>query len=460
MSNSVQKYCSILNYIEDKDPKLYKLIHDLCIGRIFVPRKGTSGITFLHPDKSLLDEIIKKSSSDNDEDVEYAVNSLKSCVLLDYLEDTTEFGDGEISTFMRKKLPVDKADEKKVILGNGAIITPNKDFNPRNDRRNIAIFNLSGKLVPFDGQSASTNDKPKSRSEKKGGGDYKTGSRAQLFERVYSTMHKYYGKRNTAAEVLVSLMDYVKKTPGNENTLNLIRSQLSGDTLASLAIILQPYRSTYTYIDDTLYKSWAAASHNTAFMDLFCYKPNVLQCYVEEMNEYKKSANYKNTLSTILNNQNDLIHIADKATLVSLFNSFYNSTRNSIPGRNNPKLSFCEAELRVFSAVIQEHQKDSMDDYWGLLNIYKEKCLLNDPYISGNSGDMLKANIGVYYSSAYLIARSDALLYIPGLGDNYSGRLSNKNDVVNDLKTIKLIDDTPTGDDSVYDFFKLLMQKN
>jgi hypothetical protein len=447
MSKLVSKQCSILNYIRHVDSELHDLVQDLCIGRIFAPRRGGPGVTFLRPDKALLGQLKKLASGDNPEE---AVAALQSMVLLDHLSDLGDFEDrkSDIPTFLRKKLPVASADGKKVTLKNGAEITVDSDFETRSDRGNIAVYMLSKALVPTDTEPSSGPGKGPRPKKAMGGADY-SGGRQNLFARVLAQCCRKT-KRNPAVEVLVSLMKYLK-AKGDDNTLNLVKSQLSGDALASLAIVLQPYRNGQpTYITADTYNDWASKSQNANF-DQFCYCANPIAYYVKMMN----SCDCGDVSGYVQANQSALAEGVAKPTIIRDINSFYANLKEK---SNNPivkqrtasgVLAFAEAELRVLSAVLLDNSIDCLDHHEATA-LFTQKCTLDQPYICNNKDAINKANVGFYYSSVYLLSKSDGLFYLPGL----YGSQANIGDIVKENDTmIHLVNDQPTGDDNVYNIF-------
>jgi len=116
MSKSiVKKHCSILNYVRHEDSDLYELVQDLCLGRMFNPRRQAAGVTFLHPSKALVKELQKMAGSD---DPEKAVEHLQSLILVDHLPSINDFDakKTDIPTFRGKKLPVDRLIKIKLLL--------------------------------------------------------------------------------------------------------------------------------------------------------------------------------------------------------------------------------------------------------------------------------------------------------------------------------------------------------
>jgi hypothetical protein len=426
MSKRVKKHCSILNYIKHSDNDLYDLIQDLCIGRIFMPKKNSPGLTFLRPSKELLSKIKDMASGD---DPEEAVAALQSLVLLDHLPTIDDFADKktDIPTFLHKKLPVKSIDakEKCVHLNNGAKIVADKDFEARNDRGNISVYVISGHLVPTDTDPSNfSNAKPKNNRTVKGGADF-TNSKKTLFDNVLKECCNCdFNVRDPAMEVLVSLCQYLK-IKGSPK-LNLVLSQLSCDTLASLAIILQPYKSTSTYIDNTEsvdsnanIAEWLRYWSRTDTI-YYAYVTNPAQSYMEYMEQGKQLCH--NTLDKVNTVRSKLVTILAKPTVVSKLYESYKllSVSDTLPNERketlkNSKLALAESELRVYSALLRESSIDNRLDKYEAERMFKNMCTLDVPYMMSDKDLIKKCNIGFYFSTAYMIARSDAFVYLPGL---------------------------------------------
>ena len=93
----------------------------------------------------------------------------------------------------------------------------------------------------------------------------------------------------------------------------------------------------------------------------------------------------------------------------------------------NKKERFAEAELRVLSAIAFDNEPDRAV----LEDLYKN-CKLNEPYMCADAELVRNSNIGFYFSTVYLIARSDALLYVPGVAAGGVGldQIFNERDLV------------------------------
>lgn len=439
MSKGVSKQCSILNYIRKADEDLHELIQDLCIGKMLIPRKGSPGITFLRPDKELFNQIQKMASGD---EPEKAIETLQSLVLLDCMSSLGEFNEKktDIPTYLRKKLQVDKVDSKKVTLANGAEIVPDNDFQARNDRDNINVYIISKKLVPTDGEDATFhNAKPKT---KKGGADLMDGKRIELFEKVVKEFCET--ERDPAMELLVALYGWAKHN-NYTDVMNVIQSKVSGDSLASLAIVLQPYKTNADYISDENLQKFVKDSYdvsrnqaNNTFKDIAVYTLNSeAQTVYETLCKGEIFASFH---AIAKNESAKCANQCAKLNVVKLLTEFYssNTVDTLCVGMNCKSVSkstlFAESELRVLSAMILENLNGRFE-FDELMTIYRN-CKLDTPHLCSDPELIKNSNLGFYYSTVYLIARSDALFYVPSDDGSDTTNVASDNVFINLNKTI------------------------
>jgi hypothetical protein len=441
MSARVKKHCSLLNYLKHADNDLYELIQELCIGRMLVPRRGTPGIAFLRPDKELLKKIEAMAAGD---DPENAVDALQSCVILDHMPTLRDFDDkkSDIPTYRRKKLPVSGVDGKKVTLKNGAEITLDPKFQSRKDRSNITMYVLSKQLVPTDTDDADfSNAKEKNNRKVKGGAEF-ANTKSALFEQVLAAHsdEKVMEKRDPAMEVLVSLCDHLADEKESSEIYDAVCSQLSWDTLASLAIILRPYAKEDVYLGGKLeaWTGWATVKTCGTSSPYFSLNPDMVGAYQKHMNNVIAN----NACSAVDSARNSVATYASKVSIIRQIENGFNSCKAvGLPSKradivSNPMLAMAEAELRITSAILHDNQQMAIDSHQAV-KIFKEKCKLDEPWslaLSRDGGANAFSNIAYYFSSAYLIARSDAFVYLPGCAADGSGL----DQVANDQSTIRL----------------------
>lgn len=448
MSKSVvSQYCSILNYLKHHHGELYELIQDLCIGRIFNPRKGQDGVTFLCPDEKLVGELKKQAGGS---DPETAVATIQSLVITQILPSLSSFS-GDLPVSARdKKISVESADNSKVELTGGATVKDEAGWKARRDRHeSLMVYKLSGSFPKVSEGKVEAKSKAK-----KGGADINNKTRQQLFLSVLSQTCRDT-KRNPAAELLVDMLDFfgnsADENKNHANCCDVIKSQLSGDTLASLAIVLQPYKNgNNKYVSDEALNAYCTNRHNPNF-NLFCWEPKPIERYNKYMNEYaEKCHKAKETIQSI---QEGVAEKMSKATAVAELNIAYGKLDKNLRGVElSVQEMYAEAELRVRMALLrlESNNQDclSLDE---CLYLFSE-CKLDQPVLFGDAKDMAKANVGFYYSSVYLLARSDGFFYLPGIGNNWDQLLENDGVAVMKDGLISLAPQKlNTDDDKIYD---------
>jgi len=175
MARSVKKFCSINQWLEKVDKKLYKVFDDLCLHRLLVPTRGTSGITFLYPsDAAYKKEIMEAAYSDNPEK---AVQMLQALALKTYLPSAKHFVEQktDIPNKLNQRVEIGRVEATKIHLKCGGTLvlpTGSKKFTPRKDRENMAVWMYTGsKMMPLDGKASVG-------PAKKVGGNYSIESKA------------------------------------------------------------------------------------------------------------------------------------------------------------------------------------------------------------------------------------------------------------------------------------------
>lgn len=455
MSKKVQKHCSILNYLEDADPELHSLIHKLCIGRNFVPRRGSAGLTFLRPDKSLSDKIKKAAYS---EDPTEAVDMIRALILPDYFESLEEFDfkKSDIPNMLRKKVSIAAANAKKVTLSNGGEVVLDGNFASRKDRSNIAVYLLTKELVPIDGEDSHTI--PEKKKDKKKGGfeQSQLENRKVLWENVLNR-HLKNEKRDLAMEALIILAAYTKRNAPEE--YKNILSQLSYDTLTTLYILLRPSSPNQEfYISDlTLEKVGEQFKNGNTDVVFFAKDISGLYQKIYEAGKQLCSSAYsavhqartkycssvsRPTLSNCLSGAREDI----KKGATSLPTARQNSLSNNV--------SLCESEVRVLASVICDSCQDKKDSTASLKALYGN-CNLDVPYYV-QTNMIADANIGFFYSGLYSILRSDYLFHLPGLSQdegfansrNLNDAIANDNYCINFESAWKTVFDNLKYDDA------------
>ena len=444
MSKKVRKHCSIINYLRQNHEDIYELVQDLCLTKMFVPQRD-QGVTFLLPGKEALAEIKKLAYSDTPEN---AVVELNKLVLRTYVSTLSDFTNADLVTYNWLSLKVDDKSNAKnnanvVMLPGGAKVTANKDFETRKDRSgNMAIYNID-KLYDSTGLQPREKKLP---PMKKGGADLNdngTGaplSRFALFEKILKDHCTHCNNRDVAMEMLVSMYDWAVKN--NQELAKLIKSQCSYDTLASLAVILQPYKADPTYIQtDVLNKMISGIMGDGDFRTSIHY--TLIENCAEKYKNLAGSTEYNQLIKEINETKNEQASEMAKPTAVNVLKDAYNklvtfTNSDKVPTlrkTDNKTLLLAESELRVLSALLQENSSLGLesDDLIALF----QKCNLNHVYMCNDSQFVNSASIGFYYSTVNLILRSDAFFYLPGYDGSTTAEIADETKYISLNKTFE-----------------------
>lgn len=416
---NVKQHCSILNYLKNVNSDLYDLIQNLCLGRSFSPRRGTRGVTFLNPSKKLTSDLLKLA----EKDALKAVETIKSLIIVDYLpscDDLMSVKD-DVPTALDKKLVPDKKVGNKVVFKNGSEVSVDSKFVPREDRMNMVVYDLDKKLVDTEGNKAEFKyNKANSSGPKvvKGGGEFSL-DRKVLFNTIMKACANDSNGKDSAMECLVTII----KAAEDEVVKQAICSQLSWDTKASLAIVLQPYRTANDnccYVSDELLKKLHdkySINDGSDLSSYWSYVDNPVGKYREYMEcgfniiEGKAEA--------IRNLVNAAREKSNKAEIIKIINQLHNDFKTT--GTNNAirnqvlesELFLAEAELRILSAHINSNSNGRCCVQE--LNEMFKKHNLNKPLLFNDETLATKCEITHYISLYNMMLCSDAIFYIPNL---------------------------------------------
>lgn len=407
--SKVDRYCAISNYLRHSDPELFELFTDLCQTKNLIPKKGRAGLTLLRPDKALADKLIKMAKSNAKE----ATTMLQSLLLCDPIQSLQDFK-GPVVTFHGEKLDVKSVDAKKVTLGNGAEIQMDPDFKPTEDRQNISVCVISGDFVGIDQGEKVPFNKPSAKPVKKGGVEYDV-NRAGLWKQiVVAQCDEKLADRDIAMEVIMHL--YHK---ANNDQKRVIRSKVSYDTLGSLFILLRPYSRSDSgiYVPDDLLAKLNQGSTESFKKNnlLFVTIPDCCTKFDEMIN--LGASEYKSQYASLKSKSSEMAIVMSTGNAPAVLSDAYGSPQ----AETQRKLA--EAECRVLSALLQETANGmplTPDEIFAITN----SLTLDTPSMCANTEFITGMGIGYYYSTVYLIARSDAFDYVPHIDEECASNIS------------------------------------
>jgi hypothetical protein len=378
------------------------------------------GITFLVPTKDVIPTINKMDPAE-------FVNTMNKLVLQQCIRNISDFNNNDIPVSLMSddndkflKLPnCTSVENGKAILSDGTEIYECKTTNLPNvtvctvskipDVTEVSVYNHSNKPVLTNSVS--------------GGFDYKNNgnSRKAVFESILncycSCKNRKNNTRDPALELLVALALFYFGT--NRDIYDAITSLFSNDTITTLAIVLQPYRAQPTYISDKDYDNFAENNSDATNVN-YCYINNPSEMYKKMMKN--SAAKYKDTLSTIVANRNNMLPRISKPTLINNIKQFYTNIGSlpSLPDLRKKALKeysllLAEGELRVMSAILHDNNNGqiSTDELTKLFSSFT----LNKPYIMDSQDSINSTNIAYFFSGIYAMVRSDYIYYMAGISD-------------------------------------------
>ena len=258
--------------------------------------------------------------------------------------------------------------------------------------------------------------------EVKGGAELFDKDRVTLFGKVIDDTCNT--EREPAMELLVELYGYAKDVDDHESA-DLIASQCGFDALTSLAIVLQPHRQGEKYLSDDFLRKFTETVYgaNSSFKSSPIYGtcPNVADKYQSIM----ESVSNPCLCDTIVN----FAELVRQKNIVEKLKAFYDRDCpeiKSVKRRQAPRmLKYAEAELRVLAALLYDGNEPTGND----LKALYLKCSLNKPYICDNVA-AVSSTLPFYMSTAFLIARSDALMFLPLTSGDSLGDIGDSDSVI------------------------------
>jgi hypothetical protein len=231
MSKEDKKFqCNILDYVEKKNPEVFKAIAALCLKGAFKPRRDT-GVTFIMPAASTIKDITPGIYSDKEEEYEKSWSVMQAHILNDCYESAAEF-----------------KDEDVLELDTGFKMIPK--------RKGLSIYIASGP-IPTDGPAAAERE---SRQKAEGSGAKKTKSRGE-FDRakfVKSVETDFLAKDDGGACYLHAVLALMEHLGADKDSADYKRAVVTLDMspLASLYLLLEPFRTGKLLLSDSVLESW------------------------------------------------------------------------------------------------------------------------------------------------------------------------------------------------------------
>jgi hypothetical protein len=286
--NLVKHQCSLYQYLlkkKDSDIDFVGLFDDLCAKFLLNPRRGTPGLTFLYPDKRGRDTIKSASMGGNEEE---ALMMLKALAIADYLPNPVNFMEKKdnIPNALNQKIEVKSADNKKVVLANGAELVPDPEFRLRADYpKRLMVYIISKDLVPIDGPPA----EPIRIRVRRGvtGGREAMENREVMARKVqqeYLKQLEEYGyvKKNPMLETVLSFC-YWCRWRHRDDFLEYIVPILDWCPEISFYLLFEPFSTGDKVVADSRFDEWQSETMGYYFSSNLS---NVAADYIASVNKF------------------------------------------------------------------------------------------------------------------------------------------------------------------------------
>jgi len=242
-SRPLARHCSIMRWLEPKDPDFAQALHDLCLAGQLSARPNSSGVTLLYPPKEVRSNIAKLAQGDKAEE---AIAMIEAHIVPAAMRAASDFTD-KVGTKGGFLLGVAKAGGKTVTLENGAVLEAAADFKPIR-RDNIAVWEVKKGEVPLTGAKFD----PASLRRKTGGGPGGGQIRVRAIQEAAAEARAGGGGKSFLCRVVGLLVCLKDKFPDDyaRALCALDRSPYC------LFILLEPYRSGDFYLSEAAVEAW------------------------------------------------------------------------------------------------------------------------------------------------------------------------------------------------------------
>lgn len=336
MSKGEKSYCSLYTFIKRTNEELFDILDDLCIVGLV---RTKNEITFLNPNESLTDKLVKMIKNGDSEE---ASNHFKKLFL--YGKHTKL--DDNLVNYNNKK---NKSNLTK--------LTKSKEFRQWGGSNNVAVFDYNSNDFPEEGDSV---ERPNTG---RGKGKTKRGSDEDNSQKILYTMKLMMHKNvDTVIYALNSLLKHVSKSNGD--VMKNIKHTVDPNMILSWYILVQPGKSNPDYIDNNTFNEWALSEAN--HVENLEKNTDKLTSILEQVEMSKESLmTQKKARINALNNAETLSNLIE-----SVHSEYDNKMHKLLEDELRFRYSDCDSE-EMF-----EHIMDFAGIDWD--NVEKNLVLLGD----------------------------------------------------------------------------------
>ena len=424
------KYPRIVDYLEQHESLLHRIVTSLSFEGMLKPHKFGNGITFLMPDKGLTNQLVKLY---NDDDLMTLEKIFKSLIITFVIPKITDFElkKDDLSNKLGESLQVKESKKDSIILSNGSVITPEKDFRP--GRMDIALYKISGGTIPLEGLPTKHKyDKLiKPKMPIKGGCEVKNlDAFAHEIELRYfnaAKIAKSKGeskmKENPYLEAVTSFLEFLKHSDDSTCQLEYkaLMSFIDTSPEINFYLIFEPYNTKNRIISTNTLSKFV----KIAYASVSRFK----ELYNSDITVENRSA----VVEAIDQVRNHLLTTTSKVSLPQEICQVYNKlqTDNCIGSHDNVYTSDvfnCIKDRKFWQDTLRFYLSRSVESFWTTPNVpdlndfmqtiyycvyqrfpgnnYAEEKICSDTQVKELSDD-------IFYTLFRDFVRSDYFLYIP-----------------------------------------------
>lgn len=251
MSENKKTYCSLYTFVKRTNDDLFNILDDTCTVGLF---RSRNDITFLNPNKTLTEKIVKMVDKGHNEEAAEIVKSL-------FIYGKHTSLNKDVVNYNNKKYKNDLSGLKQL-----------SEFKQFKDNQNVSVFNYTSNEFPIESEEVPRPSMNKSR------GKGKKGREDENAKFLYT--HKLMNTKNysTVIYALNSLLGYIKNN--DDDAFNTVKTLIDPNMILTWYILVQPGKDNKPYISNETFNDWAK---NNYALDELPKDKDVLQELLEEI---------------------------------------------------------------------------------------------------------------------------------------------------------------------------------
>ncbi len=290
-TRKAKTYSRITDFLEDRDPEMYDVIHTLCLEHLFAS-KSKPGVTFICPqDQKYRQQLSEWSVSDDDKQRKLASDHITALIIYDVIKAPADFRrQDEIVNALRQVVEVDSKNTSmtEVRFKSGARATLDRDFKEGCKKDNLAMFQLTSGTIPIDGAAAKARPVKRTKASKQDAKPADLPLQESIrfglgveVETAYAYRRAHEGPqsdeyRDTVASFLSYLFKHKDRKLAGELLYERVLPLVSRQWAADFYLIFEPRTYTNEYVvPEIVLEEWYALRRKRVSWDLATVLSNI-----------------------------------------------------------------------------------------------------------------------------------------------------------------------------------------